>query len=244
MAIGEEAERRISAEKVLRDALGYVRRQWKAMLLFTAAAWGLTLLSIKAGGIEGYGFWPVLVALYLLESVFFRFYFAKRPYLQWRPIAVSLIPSVKVMFLAAVFAVLLSLLPFVPLLLGIPYFEEYMNSLAYADDYLSFLQRYMQDVPLVDVGSERGFDFGFAVYFVSADAGLDCRGYGAARIFAFGMAQKQRKLSAVCLAGGGVVDSADDLVSYRYVGSGGSLLYRSFIGSADDVFECGFGRDL
>ena len=94
MAIGEEAERRISAEKVLRDALGYVRRQWKAMLLFTAAAWGLTLLSIKAGGIEGYGFWPVLVALYLLERVFFRFYFAKRPYLQWRPIAVSLIPSV------------------------------------------------------------------------------------------------------------------------------------------------------
>ena len=61
--------------------------------------------------------------------------------MQWRPIAVSLIPSVKVMFLAAVFAVLLSLLPFVPLLLGIPYFEEYMNSLAYADDYLSFLQR-------------------------------------------------------------------------------------------------------
>jgi membrane protein len=152
MAIGEEAERRISAEKVLRDALGYVRRQWKAMLLFTAAALGLILLSIKAGGIEGYGFWPALVALYLLESVFFRFYFAKRPYLQWRPIAVSLIPSVKVMFLAAVFAVLLSLLPFVPLLLGIPYFEEYMNSLAYADDYLSFLQRYMQDVPLVDVG--------------------------------------------------------------------------------------------
>ena len=75
MAIGEEAERRISAEKVLRDALGYVRRQWKAMLLFTAAALGLILLSIKAGGIEGYGFWPVLVALYLLESVFFRFYF-------------------------------------------------------------------------------------------------------------------------------------------------------------------------
>ena len=74
MAIGEEAERRISAEKVLRDALGYVRRQWKAMLLFTAAAWGLTLLSIKAGGIEGYGFWPVLVALYLLESVFFRLF--------------------------------------------------------------------------------------------------------------------------------------------------------------------------
>lgn len=244
MAIGEEAERRISAEKVLRDALGYVRRQWKAMLLFTAAAWGLTLLSIKAGGIEGYGFWPVLVALYLLESVFFRFYFAKRPYLQWRPIAVSLIPSVKVMFLAAVFAVLLSLLPFVPLLLGIPYFEEYMNSLAYADDYLSFLQRYMQDVPLVDVGLNAVLILVSAVYFVSADAGLDCRGFGAARIFAFGMAQKQRKLSAVCLAGGGVVDSADDLVSYRGVGSGGSLLYRSFIGSADDVFECGFGRDL
>ena len=64
----------------------------------------------------------------------------------------SLVPSVKVVFLAAMFALLLSLLPFIPLLLGIPYFEEYVSSVAYADDYLLFLQRYMQEVPLVDWG--------------------------------------------------------------------------------------------
>ena len=152
MTIGEEAEKQISAEKVLRDSLRYMGRQWKVMLGFTVAAWFLALLSAQFGGIEGYGFWLVLIASYLLESVFFRFYFAKKPYLQWRPIAVSLLPSVKIMFLAAVFAIFLSLLPFIPLLLGIPYFEEYVSSLAYADDYLSFLQRYMQEMPLVDVG--------------------------------------------------------------------------------------------
>ena len=92
------------------------------------------------------------MALYLLESVFFRFFFDKRPYLQWRPIMRSLVPSVKVVFLAGMFALTLSLLPFIPLLLGLPYFEEYTNSLAYADDYLLFLQRYMQEVPLVDWG--------------------------------------------------------------------------------------------
>ena len=43
------------------------------------------------------------------------------------------------------------MLPFIPLLLGLPYFEEYSNSLRYAYSYLEFLQMYMHDIPLVDV---------------------------------------------------------------------------------------------
>ena len=145
-------EKRIEVQNLLSETVDYVAQQWKIISLFTLVAIALNLLAVPLGGTESYGFGVVLVALYLLESVFFRFFFDKRPYLQLRSIMRSLVPSIKVVFLAVAFALLLSLLPFIPLLLGIPYFEEYVNSLAYADDYLLFLQRYMQEVPLVDWG--------------------------------------------------------------------------------------------
>ena len=152
MANSETEEKQLEVRNLLCEAAEYVAQQWRVLSLFTLVAIVLHLLVMPLGGTDSYGFWAVLVALYLLESVFFRFYFEKRPYLQWRPIMRSLVPSVKVVFLAAMFALLLSLLPFIPLLLGIPYFEEYVSSVAYADDYLLFLQRYMQEVPLVDWG--------------------------------------------------------------------------------------------
>ncbi len=152
MANSETDEKQLEVRDLLRESAEYVAKQWKILSLFTIAAIILNLLIYPLGGTKSYGFGAVMIALYLLESAFFRFFFDKRPYLQWRPIMRSLAPSLKVVFLAAVFALLLSLLPFIPLLLGIPYFKEYTNSLAYADDYLLFLQRYMQEVPLVDWG--------------------------------------------------------------------------------------------
>lgn len=152
MTNSETEEKQIEVQNLLRESVEYVTQQWKVLGIFTLVAIVLNLLIGLLGGTESYVFGGLLVALYLLESVFFRFFFDKRPYLQWRPIMRSLVPSVKVVFLAAMFALTLSLLPFIPLLLGLPYFEEYTNSLAYADDYLLFLQRYMQEVPLVDWG--------------------------------------------------------------------------------------------
>lgn len=152
MANIEEEEKTIAVKQLLAETFEYVRQQWKVLSVFTLVAVILNLLLMPLGGTESYGLGLILVALYLLESVFFRFFFGKHPYLQWRPIVRSLVPSMKVVFLAVIFALTLSLLPFIPLLLGLPYFEEYTNSLAYADDYLLFLQRYMQEVPLVDWG--------------------------------------------------------------------------------------------
>ena len=153
MQVGAEIEicRQFTAGEILGEAFKYVAKNKRPMIVFALVAVVIALFSAGFGGVASWGFWPVFASFYVLESIFFRFYFDKVPYFSSRPLLVSLVPSVKVIFIAVAFGLLLSLLPFVPLLLGLPYFEEYSNSLKYADSYLEFLQVYMHDIPLVDV---------------------------------------------------------------------------------------------
>ena len=147
----KEEYNQLSALQILRQAREYIGKNKKPMCVFMCCSLIIALFAAGFGGVASWGFWPVLVSFYVLESIFFRFYFGKIPYFSSQPLLVSLVPSIKVIFIAVAFLWLLSMLPFVPLLLGVPYFEEYSYSLQYADGYLEFLQVYMHDIPLVDV---------------------------------------------------------------------------------------------
>ncbi len=141
----------LSVKQILKQTIEYVRNNKKPMFVFMCCALIIALFSAGFGGVASWGFWPVFASFYVLESIFFRFYFGKIPYFSSRPLLVSLIPSIKVIFITVAFLLVLSLLPFIPLLVGLPCFEEYANSLKYADGYLEFLQLYMHDMPLVDI---------------------------------------------------------------------------------------------
>jgi len=153
MQVSMETEicRQFRAREVLKSAFLYAQKSKKPILVFMAFAVVISLFAAGFGGVASWGFWPVFVSFYILESIFFRFYFDKIPYFSSQPLLVSLVPSIKVIFIAVAFLWLLSMLPFAPLLLGIPCFEEYSNSLRYVDGYVEFLQVYMQDIPLIDV---------------------------------------------------------------------------------------------
>lgn len=77
-------------------------------------------------------------------SYFFRFYFNRRPYLEWQPIVSSMIPSTKIVVLSVLFVTILIVLPFAPLFMGF--------SGEFFDRYSVFLQRYMQESDMVDLG--------------------------------------------------------------------------------------------
>lgn len=147
----KEEYNQLSALQILRQAREYISKNKKPMCVFMCCSLIIALFAVGFGGVASWGFWPVLVSFYVLESIFFRFYFGKIPYFSSRPLLVSLIPSIKVIFITVAFLLVLSLLPFIPLLVGLPCFEEYANSLKYADGYLEFLQLYMHDMPLVDM---------------------------------------------------------------------------------------------
>lgn len=149
----EDIEQKLKVGKILQESVEYFKTKWLEMALFSGANLLIALATLFV--VESWqdpDIWPVLIVYYLFWSFFFRFYFEKKPYLQFKPLLNSLTPSVKILFLTAALLLILILLPFIPLFLGIPYFDNYINSLAYADDYTTFLQKYMQDSPLVDLG--------------------------------------------------------------------------------------------
>lgn len=60
-------------------------------------------------------------------ELFFRFYFNRRPYLEWQPIVSSMIPSTKIVVLSVLFVTILIVLPFAPLFMGFSgeFFDRY-----------------------------------------------------------------------------------------------------------------------
>lgn len=72
-------------------------------------------------------FWLVAAVAYVFWSYFFRFYFNRRPYLEWQPIVSSMIPSTKIVVLSVLFVTILIVLPFAPLFMGFSgeFFDRY-----------------------------------------------------------------------------------------------------------------------
>lgn len=149
----DESIKKLRPMRILKESAICFWQKRLEMMLFSGGNYLIAAAAVYlAGGWQGAGIWPVLIVYYLFWSFFFRYYFAKKPYLDYKPLMTSLVPSVKIVFLTVIFSIILALLPFIPLFLGIPYFDNYINSLAYADDYTVFLQKYMQESPMVDIG--------------------------------------------------------------------------------------------
>lgn len=105
----------LSVKKVLIESAFYCRDNWLMMLMFAAVNYMLL--------VAGFALWstvlflPLAVVAYLFWSYFFRFYFQKTPYLQLKPLLNSLMPSSKILIIGVMVTILVSMLPFVPLLL-------------------------------------------------------------------------------------------------------------------------------
>ena len=77
-------------------------------------------------------FWPILVLIYILWGMSFRYYLGRTPYFEVKSLFNSLIPSTKIVVLTVVIGLLLVVLPFIPLFVT--------SSPEFSEQYLKFLQ--------------------------------------------------------------------------------------------------------
>lgn len=137
MAKGDEYKK-LSVVKLIRESFQYWQEHKKLM-------WGSSLVMLLMSAIaQVFNWWtsswflPWLIVLYVLGCAFFRFIFDRKPYFEKDKMLKSLIPSTKILVIMLVSVSLVTLLPFVPLL---------MNNVPadVKDNYFIFLQTYMDD---------------------------------------------------------------------------------------------------
>lgn len=142
MTADEDTLKKLPIGSVLKESWQYFCDNGNMMLAFTLINFA-TLVS----GVYSWKtalFWLTAAVAYVFWSYFFRFYFNRRPYLEWQPIVSSMIPSTKIVVLSVLIVTVLIVLPFVPLFMGF--------SGEFFDRYSVFLQRYMQESDMVDLG--------------------------------------------------------------------------------------------
>lgn len=137
-----EITKKMPIQAILKSSADYMGNSGKEMVWFVAINFIFMLLGLYSW--KTVWIWPLAAVYYVFWSYFFRWYFNRRPYLLIKPIVSSMVPSSKILVLGAVFATLLVVLPFAPLFMGLsPEFNE---------RYMRFLQKYMQESDLVDLG--------------------------------------------------------------------------------------------
>jgi len=120
---------------ILKQAYQYMRDNEKAI----HPVWFVHIvLCVAINLIEG-GFSNPLsllwsVAYYIFWCVFFRLYYQKKPYLSFKKIGSSVLPSTKMFFMTFAILFLLVILPYIPLLMGfhnryLAVFERYMAAM-------------------------------------------------------------------------------------------------------------------
>lgn len=101
----------------------YCLNNWRLALVFS-----LIFYVIGAGTVWGWQswiLWPLMVLMYIVWGSFFRVYFNRKPFLNWKLLFNSLVPSTKIVILTVLVATLLVLLPLVPLFINIsPEFNQ------------------------------------------------------------------------------------------------------------------------
>lgn len=126
--------------KILNVSLDYCLQNVKVVAGFSLLNLLFLLLTLLLpGGYANPLFLIWLIFYYVFWCFFFRFYFNRRPYLMPRKIFDSLVPSTKILFLTAVFALGLSLLP-----LALPF----LLPTEMIDGYTNFLREYMPELDL------------------------------------------------------------------------------------------------
>ena len=127
---------------ILKFSADYMGNNVGAMVCLTVINFFMMLLGLYCW--KTIWIWPAAAVYYVFWSYFFRWYFNRKPYLLVKPIVSSMVPSSKILVLGAVFATILVVLPFAPLFMGL--------SPEFNDRYMRFLQKYMQESDLVDLG--------------------------------------------------------------------------------------------
>lgn len=125
---------------MLKSSFQYFNSKPMAMLSFCVLNYIIVLIGLYTWSKPT--FLLLAVVAYAFWSYFFRFYFNKKPYLQTKSLVSSLAPSTKILVIGFVILTILIVLPFAPLFLG-------FNG-QYADRYLAFLKKYMQDSQAID----------------------------------------------------------------------------------------------
>ena len=138
----QETFKKLPIAAILKFSADYMGNNVRPVLSFTVINFFMMLLGLYSW--KTIWIWPVAAVYYVFWSYFFRWYFNRKPYLLVKPIISSMVPSSKILVLGAVFATILVVLPFAPLFMG---FSPEFN-----DRYMRFLQKYMQESDLVDLG--------------------------------------------------------------------------------------------
>lgn len=152
--ISSAEEKKLPLLKILDISFDCCLQNLKSIGWFTLINLLFLLVSVQfLGGYSSPLFLIWAIFYYIFWCYFFRFYFHRKPYLMFRKIFDSLVPSTKILVLTFAFAMLLAFLPYIPLFMGLP--------LDSTDKYTYFLKEYMQESKVVDWG------LNFILLFVS-----------------------------------------------------------------------------
>lgn len=93
---------------------------WRYCISHGKAAFILTVIVYVVGALALFSwkhilFWPIMLVIYILWGMYFRFYFNRRPYFDYKVLFNSLVPSTKIVVLSVVIGTLLIMLPILPL---------------------------------------------------------------------------------------------------------------------------------
>lgn len=103
--------------KILKNSFAYCLENWHSSAIFSMMFYVVGILAIWSW--QSWIFLPIMVVFYIVWGVFFRVYFKRKPYLGWKQLLDSLVPSTKIVLLTVLIASLLVLLPLVPLFINI-----------------------------------------------------------------------------------------------------------------------------
>ena len=133
--------RKLPLLKILDASVDYCVENVKSVSAFVVVNLLFLLSSLLLpGGYANPLFLIWLAVYYVFWCYFFRFYFNRKPYLMFRKICDSLVPSTKILFLTAVFALIFAAFPIVlPFLLPVEMVDAYTN----------FLRKYLNELDWV-----------------------------------------------------------------------------------------------
>ncbi len=113
---------------ILGSSLAYFKAKLLPMSIFCILNYISVILGVYTW--RKLSFFVVLIFAYGLWSYFFRYYFNKKPYLEFRSMTSSLSPSTKILVLSFVIMTLVLLFPFILPFLGLGDKEYYMKFLS------------------------------------------------------------------------------------------------------------------
>lgn len=113
--------------QILSSSTNYLKEHILQMSIFCVLNYISVMLGVYTW--RTFSFFLVLFFAYGLWCYFFRFYFNRRPYLEFKSMGASISPSTKILVLSFVILTILILFPFILPFLGLGDTEDYMRFL-------------------------------------------------------------------------------------------------------------------